>query len=81
MAPSIDQQESLDQRLRSLPRHAPDATLDAAIVRAAGDVLAGRPAAESAPGWFGRVVVPTFLSAATLSYLWWAVSAASGMYL
>ncbi len=81
MAPSIDHKDSLDARLRSLPAHAPNATLDAAVVRAGRDALAGRAAVEPPAGWFGRVAVPALLSVTTLSYLWWAVSAASALYL
>jgi len=81
MAPSTSQQESLEKRLRALPAHAPDSTLDTAILLAARDALDGRASVEEPVGWLGRFAVSTLLSAATLSYLWWAVSAASALYL
>jgi hypothetical protein len=50
-------------------------------VQAGLDALAGRPSAPGELGWFGRLVVPALLSLTTVSYLWWALSAASALYL
>ncbi len=77
----LDSDDRLLQCLRALPPHAPDASLDALVVQAGLDALAGRPTAPGELGWFGRLVVPAFLSLTTVSYLWWALSAASALYL
>jgi hypothetical protein len=81
MAPSTDEKDALAAQLRSLPAHAPDAKLDAAVLLQARDALAGHADFADEPGWLGRFAVPALLSAATVSYLWWAVSAASALYL
>lgn len=77
----LDSDDRLLQRIRALPPQAPDASLDAIVVQAGLDALAGRGQAPGEPGWFGRLVVPAFLSLTTIGYLWWAVSAASSLYL
>lgn len=77
----LDSDDRLLQRLRALPPQAPDASLDAIVVQAGLDALAERSPNLDGMGWFGRIVVPAFLSLTTLSYLWWAVSAASSLFL
>ena len=52
-----------------------------ANVQAGFDALTGRQPGSSDLGFFGRIVLPAFLSLTTLSYLWWALSAASALYL
>lgn len=80
MAPSTEHDDSLADRLRALPPFAPDANTDAAVMNAARAALDGRAEDAAERGWFGRAVVPIVLSATTLSYLWWAVMAASSLY-
>jgi len=77
----LDSDDRLVQRLRALPPYAPDASLDALVVQAGFDALTGRQPGSSDLGFFGRIVLPAFLSLTTLSYLWWALSAASALYL